>query len=206
MLIEAYHHACKDFHYFCKDYARHLLADAVMADDLHETMDAIKENLMIANGVKPLPSKLYLLGAAKIVPMEIPSDSITLRRLLAMAAKIEEMVNDIDLNSRSANVLLDTISDAMSHARTLLTIELRSASIMEAEEDSYNLDEALEEAVKVLHDHKAATETPVDRKEIKAIYPDGEKVAKRVLDYEAQNVLVAEDSALDRVSKKLGIE
>ena len=79
--------------------------------------------------------------------------------------------------------------------------------IDERMEEINKLVEAAEEVIKIAHDHKAATETPVDRKEAKVAKFDYDKVAAKVLDQEAQNLLVAEseEDTLDKLSKKLGI-
>ena len=42
VLLQAYMNACKDFHYFCKSYALHLLADEVNSDDFYDLIDEIK--------------------------------------------------------------------------------------------------------------------------------------------------------------------
>ena len=95
--------------------------------------------------------------------------------------------------TRGAASLIDAIGEHLDKCCGLLFLQTRKRGI----------DEAVEK-----EDCEGATEKPIDRKEIKAIYPDGDKVAKTVLDYEAQNLLVAEEegSALDRVSKKLGLQ
>lgn len=206
-LIQAFLGACKDLHYTCKGYSRHIFADAIADDDLYDTIDSIKENIYIANGLPLPPSKVFCMMTAVMTPVPAETDHANLLNISQLINKVLELVNGLDMGTRQSNVLFDDIADAFAKAKALTIIELKGTPIMEGtEETGFNIEEAYEEAVKILHDHKAATEKEVDRKEVKAIYPDGEKVAKRVLDYEAQNVLVAEDSALDRVSKKLGIE
>ena len=207
ILVQAFLGACKDLHYTCKGYARHIFADAIAEDSLYDTIDSIKENLIIAQGLPLLPAKVFTMATAAVTPMPAPMDHANLLNISQLINKILDLVNNTDLKTRQANVLLDSIADAFAKAKALTIIELKGTPITEAEEETgFNIDEAYEEAIKILHDHKAATETPVDRKEIKAIYPDGDKVAKTVLDYEAQNLLVAEENTLDRVSKKLGLE
>jgi hypothetical protein len=56
-LIQAFQNACKDFHYSCRSFARHLLADEINSDDLYDIVDSIKENVFIASGSKPLSAK-----------------------------------------------------------------------------------------------------------------------------------------------------
>lgn len=206
ILVQAFLNACKDLHYTCKGYARHIFADEIAPDSLYDTIDSIKENVILATG-SPLPSaKVYATATAVATPEVAFTDHGNLMNLSTLVTKILEITNATDVNCRAANVLLDNIADTFAKAKALLIIEMKGTPLTEENEVLFNVEEALDEAMKILHDHKAATEKEVDRKVIKAIYPDGEKVAKRVLDYEAQNVLVAEGSALDRVSKKLGLE
>ena len=212
VLIQAYQNACKDFHYFCTSYCKHLLADEINSDDLYDTLDSIKENVFIAQGKDPLKAKEYAEAIAKATPELKNTDMENLKQLNELTRKISDLVDSLKPELRCANVLLDTIGDKMAHARTLLTIELRKENISEKLENniSEELDKLIaeaEEIIKVAHDHSAATETPVDRKEAKVADFDYNKVAKKVLDQEAQNLLVAEneESTLDRVAKKLGL-
>ena len=206
VLVQAFLNACKDLHYTCKGYARHIFADAIAEDDLYDTIDSIKENIMIAGGLTIMPMKLFTLATYTATPIPAETDHVNLLNISQLINKVLEIVNDLDMGLRQANVLFDSIAEAFAKAKALTIIELKGTPIMEGEEGTFDVNEAAEEVIKILHDHKAATETPVDRKEIKAIYPDGDQVAKRVLDYEAQNLLVAEENTLDRVSKKLGLE
>ena len=59
VLIQAFQNACKDFHYFCHSFSRHLLADEINPDDLYDILDSIKENVFIAEGRTPLHAKEY---------------------------------------------------------------------------------------------------------------------------------------------------
>lgn len=212
VLIQAYLNACKDFHYFCNSYALHLLADEVMGDDLADTIDSIKENMFIAEGREPLHAKEYAEATAKATPETKATDKENLKQLLELAKRIENMANAEKPVRRAGNVLLDTIADNMAHAETLLTIELKDGvnegfDVVEEYIDNI-ISEAEEYLIKVEHDHKACTETPVDRKEAKMEKIDYDKVAKTVKDYEAQNLLVAEaeeGNTLDKLAKKLGV-
>ena len=211
VLLQAFLNTCKDFHYGCTSYSRHLLADTVADDELYDIIDSMKENLFLAKGELPLPSKVYTASAAAATPNMFNTDREGLMHISLIAHEIDVLVNATQVSSRTANALLDSIAEIISKAEALVNIEFKGATAVSEADDASIVEEVkagINEAMKILHDHKAATETPVDRKEIKAIYPDGEKVAKRVLDYEAQNVLVAESSdldTLDRVSKKLGL-
>lgn len=192
VLIQAYQNACKDFHYFCHSYADHLLADAINDDDLYDILDSIKENVFIADGKTPLKAKEYAQKVAEKTPELKGTDKENMGDLLALVTEIKTLANSIKTEERAWNVLLDSISDKMAHAKTLLNIEMRKF------EDKISEDLEKEE-------NKGQDEVPVDRKEIKAKYPNGEEVAKKVLDYEAQNLLVAEEETLDRLTKKLGL-
>lgn len=192
VLIQAYQNACKDFHYFCHSYAVHLLADAINDDDLYDILDSIKENVFIADGKTPLKAKEYAQKVAEKTPELKGTDKENMGDLLALVTEIKTLANDIETEERSWNALLDSVSDKMTHAKTLLNIEMRKF------EDKISEDLEKEE-------NKGQDEVPVDRKEIKAKYPNGEEVAKKVLDYEAQNLLVAEEETLDRLTKKLGL-
>ena len=192
VLIQAYQNACKDFHYFCHSYADHLLADAINDDDLYDILDSIKENVFIADGKTPLKAKEYAQKVAEKTPELKGTDKENMGDLLALVTETKTLANSIKTEERAWNVLLDSISDKMAHAKTLLNIEMRKF------EDKISEDLEKEE-------NKGQDEVPVDRKEIKAKYPNGEEVAKKVLDYEAQNLLVAEEETLDRLTKKLGL-
>ena len=214
VLIQAYLNACKDFHYFCTSYSLHILADEIMAgDDLYEVMDGIKENVFIAKGSKPLMARKYAVLSANATPAIKQTDEENLRQLYQLARRIEDTANSIKPERRCENVLLDTIADKMAHAETLLEIEMRAKGLNESliYEIGDSIDSLIAEAeedIKIEHDHKAATETPVNRKEIKPAKIDYDKVAKTVKDYEAQNLLVAEaeeESTLDKLAEKLGV-
>lgn len=208
VLLQAYLNACKDFHYFCTNFSLHLLADEIMGDDLQDTIDGIKENVFIAEGKKPLSARKYAEGTAKATPETKDTDNANLKQLLELAKKVEGVANSLSSGRRAVNVLLDTVADNMAHAETLLNIELRKEAVNEdfesIKEYMEGLFEAAEEVIKVEHDHKANTEKPIDRAETTAKVVDYKKVGETVKDYEAQNLLVAED-LLDNLSKKLGI-
>lgn len=209
VLLQAYQNACKDYHYFCNSYAKHLLADAVNDDDLYDIIDSIKENLYIAHGQEPLKGKVYAEAVAKATPLVKDSDAANLIQLEKFASRISELVDLTKLDDRRANVIFDSVAEKMAHACTLLNIEIRSIGVTEEfqdiNEELDNLIAEAEEVIKVARDHKANTEKPIDRKEAKITPIDHNLVAKTVRDYEEQNVLVAEESTLDRVGRKLGI-
>ena len=125
VLIQAFQNACKDFHYFCHNYALHLLADAINSDDLYDILDAIKENVFIAEGGNPLKAKEYAEKVAEKTPELKGTDKENLGNLLALVTEIKFLVNGIKTEERAWNVLLDNVADKMAHAKTLLNIEMR---------------------------------------------------------------------------------
>ena len=193
VLIQAFQNACKDFHYFCHSYARHLLADTVNDDDLYDIVDQIKENVFIAEGKEPLHGKEYAKKVAEKTPEVKENDKENLGNLLALITEIKFLVNGMKTEERALNVILDNVADKMAHAKTLINIEMKSFE-----------DKISEEFEK--EENKGQDEVPVDRKEAKRAEVDLDKVAKTVRNYEEQNLLVAEEDTLDRVSKKLGLE
>lgn len=209
VLLQAYLNACKDFHYFCTNFSLHLLADEIMGgDDLYDVMDAIKENVFIAQGNKPLTAKKYAIATASATPVIKQTDEENLRQLYQFAKRIEDIANSIKPERRCENIILDNIADKMAHAETLLEIEMRAKGLNEGfevvEEYIDSLIAEAEEDIKVEHDHKAATETPVDRKEAKVADINYNKVADTVLNYSAQNIPESEDT-LGKLAKKLGV-
>ena len=192
VLIQAFQNACKDFHYFCHSYARHLLADAINDDDLYDILDAIKENVFIAEGKNPLRAKEYAEKVAEKTPELKDNDKENLGNLLALVTEIKFLVNGIKTEERAWNVILDNVADKMAHAKTLLNIEMRA------------FEEKISEDFKK-EENEGQDEKPIDRKKVERAPIDRDAVAKKVLDYEAQNLLVAE-STLDKLEKKLGLE
>ena len=207
VLLQAYLNACKDFHYFCTNYSLHLLADEIMGgDDLYDVMDAIKENVFIAKGSKPLMAKKYAVLSANATPAIKQTDEENLRQLYQFARRIEGTANSIKPDRRCENVILDNIADKMAHAETLLEIEMRKGGIKESLEINEELDSLIaeaEEAIKIEHDHKGCVEKPIDRKEFKVPNIDYKKVADTVLNYSAQNI--PEENTLDKLAEKLGL-
>ena len=192
VLLQAYMNACKDFHYFCDSFALHLLADEINSDDFYDIIDSIKENVFIAEGKKPLTGKEYAMQIAEATPEVQGSNEDNLMQLYNLADEVEKTANSIKAKRRAENVILDNIADKMAHAKTLLTIEL----------EGY---EQIGESIKK-EENEGQEEKPVDRKKYKMGKIDDDKVAKVVRDYEEQNLLVAEESTLDKLSKKLGVE
>jgi hypothetical protein len=207
VLIQAYQNACKDFHYFCDSYALHLLADEVNSDDFYDIIDSIKENVFIAEGKDPLSAKKYAEATAKATPETKDTDEGNLKQLLELANRIEEHADSIEPEMRAFNVILDSVAEKMAHAKTLLKIELRKAGISESmdTEISEGINTLINEAKEVLKVEKKGTETPVDRKEVKVAKIDSDKVMRTIKDYEAKNLLVAEENTLDKLERKLGI-
>ena len=192
VLIQAFQNACKDFHYFCHSYSLHLLADEIKSDDLYDIIDSIKENVFIAEGKDPLKGKEYAQKVAEKTPEVKGTDKENLGNLLALITEIKFLVNGVKTDERAWNVILDNVADKMAHAKTLVNIEMRHFEDKIAEE--FDKEE-----------NKGQDEKSVDRKEAKITPVDYDLVAKTVRNYEDQNLLVAEDDTLDKLSKKLGV-
>lgn len=192
VLIQAFQNACKDFHYFCHSYSLHLLADEINSDDLYDIIDSIKENVFIAEGKDPLKGKEYAQKVAEKTPEVKGTDKENLGNLLALITEIKFLVNGVKTEERAWNVILDNVADKMAHAKTLVNIEMRRFEDKIAEE--FDKEE-----------NKGQDEKEVDRKEAKITPIDHDLVAKTVRDYEEQNLLVAEEDTLDKLSKKLGV-
>ena len=192
VLIQAFQNACKDFHYFCHSYSLHLLADEINSDDLYDIIDSIKENVFIAEGKDPLKGKEYAQKIAEKTPEVKGTDKENLGNLLALITEIRFLVNGVKTEERAWNVILDNVADKMAHAKTLVNIEMRHFEDKIAEE--FDKEE-----------NKGQDEKPVDRKEAKITPIDYNLVAKTVRNYEDQNLLVAEEDTLDKLSKKLGV-
>lgn len=181
----------KDFHYYCKSFGKHLFAD-VAYDDIYDYLDEIKENVILGGQELPRSSKQYLMAAAILAPT-ITNDDIINLKLFAKFVKFGvNLVNRMEGTTRGQNALLDEIAGHLDKTAGLLFLQLRK---YEGVDESFKKEEC-----------EGCTQKAVDRAKAVLAKIDYDKVAKTVLDYEAQNLLVAEDSALDRVSKKLGLE
>ena len=181
----------KDFHYYCKSFGKHLFMDEVY-DNLYEYTDEIRENVILCSGELPYSSRRYLSAAAELVPQINEDDEkLNLEMLKELLEVGKARVNVIEGTSRGQNALLDDIAGHLDKMIGLTFLQLRKYGEPVAE-------------AKVEH-CKACTEKAIDRAEAILADIDRDKVAKTVLDYEAQNVLVAEESALDKLSKKLGV-
>lgn len=194
VLIQAFQNACKDFHYFCHNFSRHLLADEINSDDLYDIIDSIKENVFIAEAKEPLHGKEYAKRVAEKTPEVKENDKENLGNLLALITEIKFLVNGMKTEERAWNVILDNVADKMAHAKTLVNIEMKSFEEKISEEFEKE-------------ENKGQAEVPVDRKEAKRAKIDYDLVAKTVKNYEEQNLLVAEsgEETLDKLSKKLGV-
>ena len=180
----------KDIHYTNVSFQDHLLADRIH-DGIDTQLDDLKEQMILSKRELPLSSKEYLKKAIEFIPDVNKDDNkanwIFLRDLIETT---RDLLNNIKVDDRGENALLDNIAQSLSTDAALLFIQTRR-------------DEAVSEAV--AHDNRAATETPVDRKDDKVtLKPSKEQLLG--LNYAAQNVPIPEGkSALDRVAKKLGL-
>lgn len=191
--LQAY---AKDFHYYCKSFGKHLYADIVQ-DDLYDYIDEIKENVMLGSGTLPFSSKIYLQIASIIVPPISNDDVQNLNMLKGLIDIGRVFVNGVEGSTRGENAILDAIAGHLDKASGLAFLQLRKFTPIEIK---------VQESVDVEH-CKACIEKAVDRAKATLAKIDYNKVADTVLDYEAQNLLVAEEeeSTLDKLSKKLGV-
>ena len=191
--LQAY---AKDFHYYCKSFGKHLYADIVQ-DDLYDYIDQIKENVMLGSDILPLSSKQYLSVAAMLVPPITDDDLQNLTMLKGLIDFGRTFINGFEGSTRGENALLDEIAGHLDKASGLAFLQLRKFTPVEIK---------VQESVDVEH-CKACIEKAVDRAKATLAKIDYDKVAKTVLDYEAQNLLVAEEeeNPLDKLEQKLGL-
>lgn len=183
----------KDFHYYCKTFGLHLFMDEV-ADGLFDYTDSIRESVILSGGELPLSSKKYLEKAAELIPTIEDDDRGNLELLDSFLKRGAEIVEGIKGTTRGQNALLDDIAGHLDKMIGLTFLQLRKFN---------NISEGAEFKKE---ECEGCEETPVDRKEAKRAKIDGDEVAKTVRKYEDNNILVAEESTLDRLSKKLGLE
>ena len=178
----------KDIHYNNVGYADHLLADRVVEGI--DIADDIKEQMIIAEKQMPLASKEYLKKAEKLIP-DIKEDNR--ENWLALADMFEDLKNVVEVvkANKGGNALMDNLAQAVNTSRALLFIETRKHGVNEAVDHD--------------HDHEAATERPIDRKEFKEEEIPVSPAQKLALKYDEQNLLVAEE-VLDSLSKRLGVK
>ena len=112
-LLLAIANYAKDIHYNCGGsaaYSKHLFAD-LLEDDLYTFIDEIKENVFLANGQEPLPSRVYLVGASLLIPpIDVPSDFLKFVKIKNLIDKCGELLESFGGVSRGANSLLDEIA------------------------------------------------------------------------------------------------
>lgn len=183
----------KDFHYYCKSFGEHLFADVVY-DDLYDITDTIRESVILSAGELPLSSKKYLAIAANLVPEITEDDHTNLIRLFAFLSQGKLMINAME-GTRGENAILDEIAGHIDKACGLTFLQMRK----------YNpVQEGIQEGYSVEH-CKACVQKDIDRAKAEIAKIDYDKVAKTVRDYEDKTVLVAEESTLDKLERKLGI-
>lgn len=184
----------KDFHYNCRTFGEHLYADLVQ-DDLYDYIDQIKENVFLGSKMLPYSAARYLTAA---VPMIMPmngSDAQNLELLMGFIEFGQVTVNRMEGNTRGQNALLDEIAAHLDKAHGLAFLQFRK----------FDPETEVQESAKVEH-CKACIEKAVDRAKATLAKINDKKVAGTVLDYEAKNLLVAEEEdTLDKLSKKLGV-
>ena len=181
----------KDVHYTCKGegaYGKHLLADLVHGD-INDFIDELKENALLGQHELPLPSKQYLKMASEQTPDVAESDVANFNTLASIIDDLRKMLEDTEAKTRGIASLFDKIVEHLDKAYGLIWLQVRDAKINE----------------EVEHDHKAATEKPVDREEYEAVIPQVTPAQKLGLKYEEQNLLVAEETKtnVDKLFDKL---
>lgn len=212
----------KDIHYNSfgpSAYAKHLLAD-VVGDDWNDFIDDIKENMILGRSNIPLPSKVYLEKAIAFIPninMDVHTNFMQLRDLIS---KTNLGLAEIETHTKGEASLLDGISEKLDKANALLFLQTHKEedkpmivnnTVTQNPEQEDDMPPALPpvEFVPVKtneeidKDHEAATETPIDREEVevKELRPD--PIAAIGQKYDEENLLVAEESTLDRLARKL---
>lgn len=176
----------KDIHYNNVGYADHLLADRVVEGI--DIADDIKEQMIIAERSMPLSSKDYLKKAEEFIPDIKDENRANWVALLELFEDFKKVIDEVKAN-RGGNSLMDNLAQAVNTSRALLFIQTRKHGVNEAVE----------------HDHEAATETPVDRKKAERKDIKVSPAQQVALDYEAQNLLVAEE-VLDNLGRRIGVE
>ena len=194
--LTAFANFAKDFHYYCKSFGKHLFAD-VAYDDIYDYLDEIKENVILGGQELPRSSKQYLMAAAMLAPTITNDDVINLKLFAKFVKFGVDLVNKMEGTTRGQNALLDEIAGHLDKIAGLLFLQLRK------------YDGVFEGAEFKKEECEGCTQKAVDRAKAVLAKIDYDKVAKTVLDYEAQNLLVAEaeeESTLDKLEKKLGLE
>lgn len=183
----------KDFHYNCETFGEHLFAD-VVEDNLYDYIDQIKENVFLGSKMLPRSAAEYLVAASHMIMPMRGTDAQNLELLMEFIGTGQDIVNNMEGTTRGQNALLDEIAGHLDKAFGLAFLQFRKYD-----------PEGVQEGVQVEH-CKACIEKAVDRAKATLAKIDYDKVARTVLDYEAQNLMVAEEEdTLDKLSKKLGV-
>ena len=185
----------KDFHYYCKSFGKHLFAD-VAYDNIYDYLDEIKENVLLGGRELPRSSKQYLMAAAILAPTITEDDVVNLKLFAKFVKFGVDLVNTMEGTTRGQNALLDEIAGHLDKTAGLLFLQLRKYGGV-FESDNFKKEEC-----------EGCTQKAVDRAKAVLAKIDYDKVAKTVLDYEAQNLLVAEaeETTLDKLEKRLGLD
>jgi len=186
----------KDIHYTCSEmdaYSKHLFMDLVH-DGIDDFIDSLKENAIMGNRELPLASKKYMEEAIKFIPdIKEGKDRENFISLWGLIDDTRRELKEMKVNSRGVNSIIDSIGEHLDKMSGLLYMQTRiTRGLNESEED-----------IEVKNDHEAATETPVDRKEFKAVIPEVSPSQKTALKYDEENLLVAEESNVDRLYNKI---
>lgn len=201
VMLMAIANYAKDIHYTCAGqaaYSKHLFAD-LLQDDLYEFIDDLKENVYLGQQKYPESSRVYLLAAARMIPSIDVEDKQKFMMIAELIDETRQLLEGIEAPTRGVGSLLDNICEHLDKCCGLLFLQTRD----DGSEEKVSEGEFKKESC------KGCVEREVDRAKAEVAEIDRKKVADRVLDYEAQNLLVAEEkeeSALDRIAGKLGLE
>ena len=200
VMLMAIANYAKDIHYTCAGqaaYSKHLFAD-LLQDDLYDFIDDLKENAYLGQQKYPESSRVYLLAAARMIPSIDVEDKQKFEMIAELIDETRTMLEQIEAPTRGVGSLLDNICEHLDKCSGLLFLQTRDDGSEKKVSEEFKKETC-----------KGCVEREVDRAKAEVAEIDRKKVADRVLDYESQNLLVAEEekeeSALDRVAGKLGI-
>ena len=168
----------KDFHYYCESFGQHLFMDEV-EDGLYDYIDQIKENVLLGSSTLPYSSRKYLAAAVQLTPVITENTQANFKALDELLERGIILVSEFEGATRGQSALLDDIAGHLDKMTGLTFLQMRKFGVSEA---------------KIEH-CEACSQKAVDRAKAILADIDYDKVAKTVLDYEAQNLLVAEEEA-----------
>ena len=116
----------KDIHYSttgCSSYGDHLLADRI-ADGIQDSLDKIKENILLGNKQKVLSSKEYHKIADRHIPDITDNDTTdNFKKLHKLIVDTQARINRISLDS-SDKSLIDGIGEELKNKTGILNLRI----------------------------------------------------------------------------------